>query len=91
MYFDDYISGRSIIFAVKKEETPIGSINLEFCKLNDIAESNVSKMKYCYLSTFKIEKKYEGQGHISKLIKLAENVACELGYHYAIIAGEETI
>ena len=90
MYFDDYISGKSIIFAIKKNENPIGSITLEFCKLDDIANSNVSKMKYCYLSTFKIEKIYEGQGHISKLIKLAETVACKLGYYYAIIACEET-
>lgn len=89
-YFNDFVSGKSIIFVVKKGDEPIGSINLDFCDLADIASSCVSEKKYCYFSTFKIEKRYEGQGHISKLTKKAEDVARELGYQYAIIACEET-
>lgn len=89
-YFDDFVSGKSILFVVKKGEEPIGSINLEFCELADIASWYVSGKKYCYLSTFKIEKRYEGQGHISKLTKKAEDIARKLGYQHAIIACEET-
>ena len=69
MYFNDYISGRSIFFVVKDDLNPVGSIILEFCELDDISVSYVSKEKYCFLSTFKIEKPYEGHGHISKLTK----------------------
>ena len=89
-YFDDFVSGKSIIFVVKNGEEPIGSINLEFCQLTDIVSSYVSGKKYCYLSTFKIEKIYEGQGHISKLTKKAEDIARKLGYQYSIISCEET-
>ena len=89
-YFDDFVSGKSIIFVAKIAGEPIGSINLEFCNLPDIEKSCVAKIKYCFLSTFKIEKKYRGQGHISKLIKMAENIAQELGYYSIIISCEET-
>ncbi len=90
MYFNDYISGRSIFFVVKDDLNPVGSIILEFCELDDISVSYVSKEKYCFLSTFKIEKPYEGHGHISKLTKMAENVASKMGYTYAIISVEES-
>lgn len=89
LYLSDFINGKSIIFVAKRYDEPIGSINLEFCQLPNIDKSYVPNKKYCYLSTFKIEKIYEGQGHISKLVKLAENLAEDLGYTFSVISCNE--
>ena len=40
------------------------------------------------MSTFRIEKEYEGKGHISKLVKLAERYAKQKGYKFLSIGCE---
>ena len=40
------------------------------------------------MNVFRIDKKYEGQGHISKLVKIAESYAKEKGFTYLTIGSE---
>lgn len=40
------------------------------------------------MNAFRIDKKYEGQGHISKLVKMAEQYAKDKGIRYLTIGSE---
>ena len=42
------------------------------------------------INALRIEKQYEGQGHISKLMKAAEEYAASLGYKYLTIGVTST-
>ena len=42
----------------------------------------------CNMNAFRCDKEYEGQGHISKLVKLAESYAKSSGYTYITIGSE---
>ena len=43
------------------------------------------------MNAFRCDKEYEGQGHISKLVKMGEAYAKSLGKKYATIGAEATI
>lgn len=43
------------------------------------------------MNAFRCDKEYEGQGHISKLVKMGEEYARNLGKKYATIGAEATI
>lgn len=43
------------------------------------------------MNAFRCDKEYEGQGHISKLVKMGEDYARSLGKKYATIGAEATI
>jgi GNAT superfamily N-acetyltransferase len=75
-------SGKCITFVVLKDNEPVGEITLItstecravkgkplLCNGKDIASMNA----------FRIRKEYEGQGHISKLLKVAEEHARSIG------------
>ena len=40
------------------------------------------------MNAFRCDKEYEGNGHISKLVKLAEKYAKDIGYTYITIGSE---
>jgi GNAT superfamily N-acetyltransferase len=42
----------------------------------------------CNMNAFRCDKEYEGKGHISKLVKLAEKYAKDIGYTYITIGSE---
>lgn len=42
----------------------------------------------CNMNAFRCDKEYEGKGHISKLVKLAEEYAKSIGYNYVTIGSE---
>lgn len=78
-------------FVVLDKNEPIGQISVLFssnclavkdrpmlCNGKDIANMN----------SFRIKKEYEGQGHISKLVKMAEQYAKEKGIKYLTIGSE---
>lgn len=82
---------KAITFAVIDENQPIGQITLLLspecsavknlpllCDGNTIANMNA----------FRIKKEYEGQGHISKLVKMAEKFAKVNGIKYLTIGSE---
>ncbi len=84
-------SGEATTFVVAKINEPIGQITILFspncsavkdypmlCNGKDIANMNA----------FRIKKEYEGQGHISKLVKIAEKYAKDNGINYLTIGSE---
>ena len=85
-------SGQSKTFVVLWGEQPIGEVTLilspesgairgrlELCNGKDIANMNA----------FRIKKEFEGQGHVSKLLKLAEDYARSIGIKTLTIGVEE--
>lgn len=78
-------------FVVLDDDNPIGQITVLFspncsavkgrpllCNGKDTANMNA----------FRVEKQYEGQGHISKLVKMAEEYAFNRGMKYLTIGSE---
>ena len=90
-YIEYNQNGEAATFVVLENEEPIGQITVLFsptcsavkgrpmlCDGKDIANRNA----------FRIEKQYEGQGHISKLVKMAEKFAKEKGFKVLTIGSE---
>lgn len=84
-------SGDATTFAVLANGEPIGQITVLFspncsavkgrpllCNGRDVANMNA----------FRIEKAYEGQGHISRLVRMAEAYAKDRGISYLTIGCE---
>lgn len=82
---------KAVTFAVIDNEQPIGQITVIFSpKCSAVSEhlelcdgKNIANM-----NAFRIRKEYEGQGHISKLVKIAEKYAKEKGFSYLTIGSE---
>ena len=80
-------SGTAVTFCVAPEGEPVGECTLELntgkpevlCNGTDTA----------YLSALRIRQEYEGQGHISKLVRMAEEHARKLGFSRVTIGVEE--
>lgn len=81
-YIEYNKSGKAITFVAVNNNTPIGQITLI---LSDECKAVSGKPKLCDNKTvanfnaFRIDKQFEGQGHISRLVKLAEAYAKGLG------------
>ena len=84
-------NGEAATFVVLNKDESIGQITVLF-------STNCSAVKgrsmlcdgktTANMNAFRIEKEYEGQGHISKLVKMAESYAKEKGIKYLTIGGE---
>lgn len=84
-------NGEATTFVVLDESEPIGQITVLF-------SPNCSAVKgrpmlcdgkfVANMNAFRIDKKYEGQGHISKLVKMAEKYAKEKGIKHLTIGSE---
>lgn len=83
--------GNIITFVVLNDEEPIGQASLVLNKDNiktTCRDLLCDGKERAYLSNLRIEKAYEGQGHISKLVKLAENFTKEIGIKFLTIGAE---
>lgn len=92
---EEYISynekNMAITFVAVQDE-PVGEITILFspeCKPVAGKPKLCDGKKIANMNAFRIEKKFEGQGHISKLVKMAEQVAKEMGIEELTIGVEE--
>lgn len=73
-------SGEQKTFVVMHNDEPIGEMTVVFAPLKDLNDLRLSNGKeIANMSSLRIRKAYEGQGHISKLMKVAEKYAKENG------------
>lgn len=90
-YIKDNQEGKCATFVVLKNDTPIGQITVLY---SPDCGSVAGKPLLCNgkdtanMNAFRIEKEYEGQGHISKLVKMAEEYSKKLGIKYMTIGSE---
>lgn len=89
-YIDYNLTGKAATFVVLDKEEPIGQITLlmspECSAVKD--KPLLCDEKTGNMNAFRIEKQYEGQGHISKLVRMAEEYAKSLGLKYLTIGSE---
>lgn len=92
---EEYIAynekGQAVTFVAVDDE-PVGEITI---LLSQECKPVLKKAKLCdgktiaNMNAFRIEKKYEGQGHITKLVKMAEEFARSIGIKELSIGVEE--
>ena len=90
VYFE---KGMSMPFAMLCDGRPIGEVTLLFsplCKATGGREILADGTTTANVNALRVEKQYEGQGHISKLVKTMEEKATELGYTYLTIGVTST-
>lgn len=78
-------------FAVLDNDEPIGQITVLFspnCSAVKGRPMLCDGKTIANMNAFRIKKSYEGQGHISKLVKMAEQYAKEKGIKYLTIGSE---
>lgn len=84
-------NGEAITFVVLDDDNPIGQITVLFSP-NCSAVKNRPLLcdgkTTANMNAFRIEKEYEGQGHISKLVRMAEQYAKEKGFKHLTIGSE---
>lgn len=92
-YIDNHLKGLAQTFIITCDGEPVGEGTLIFspqCSAIRGRTDLADNCKNTNLNALRIEKKYEGQGHISKLVKLMERTAKEMGYEYITIGvGED--
>ena len=89
-FIDDNASGKAKTFMVLADGVPVGEGTLLFsqeCKAV-IGRPLLANETTTNINALRIEKQYEGQGHISKLVKLMEAYAKEHGYERVTIGVE---
>ena len=90
-YIDYNKNGEASTFVVLNGDEPIGQITVLFSP-NCSAVKNRPMLcdgtTTANMNAFRIEKEYEGQGHISKLVKMVENYARVKGYKHLTIGCE---
>lgn len=90
-YIDYNINGDCVTFVVLDENNPIGQITILFspnCSAVKKRPLLCDGKHIANMNAFRIDKKYEGRGHISKLVKMAESYAKEKGISYLTIGSE---
>lgn len=92
---DQYIeyneSEKATTFVVLDNDEPIGQITVLFspdCSAVKDRPLLCDGKNTANMNAFRIDKKYENQGHISKLVKMAEQHAKEKGFTYLTIGSE---
>lgn len=83
--------GKAVTFVVLVKEEPVGQITILFspeCSAVKDRPMLCNGINIANMNAFRIEKKYEGQGHISRLVKMAENFAKDKGVSYLTIGCE---
>ena len=84
-------TGMASTFVVLDDENPIGQISVLFSWECSPVKNRLllcDGKTRANMNAFRIEKKYEGQGHISKLVKIAEEYAKSKGVNYLTIGSE---
>lgn len=89
-YLEYNALGKAATFVVLNDGDPIGQITVLF--FPDCSAVKGRPMLcgdgVANMNAFRIEKKYEGQGHISTLVKMAEKYAKDKGVSYLTIGCE---
>ena len=90
-YIDSNKNEECATFVVLNNDEPIGQISVLFSP-NCSAVKNRPRLcdgkEIANMNAFRIDKKYEGQGHISKPVKMAEQYAKDKGIKYLTIGSE---
>ncbi len=90
-YINDNLNNKCVTFVVLDNDNPVGEITILF---SSKCESIKDDLLLCNdkdtanMNAFRIQKEYENQGHISKLVKMAEAYAKEKGIKYLTIGAE---
>lgn len=90
-YIDYNKTGKAKTFVVLDNNDPIGQITVLF---SPECSAVLNRPMLCdgknvaNMNAFRIDKAYEGQGHISKLVKMAEQYAKEKDIKYLTIGSE---
>ncbi|MGN0748479.1 MAG: GNAT family N-acetyltransferase [Christensenellales bacterium] len=90
-YIEYNKTGKATTFVVLDENEPIGQITVLFssdCSAVKNRPMLCDGKTIANMNAFRIDKKYEGQGHISKLVKMSEAYAKEKGITYLTIGSE---
>ena len=90
-YIDYNKNGECATFVVLDNEEPIGQITVLFSPKCSAVKNQINLcngIDIANMNAFRIEKKYENQGHISKLVKMAEEYAKKKGIKYLTIGSE---
>ena len=90
-YMEYNETGKATTFVVLDEDEPIGQITVLFspeCSAVKNRPLLCNGKTRANMNAFRIDKKYEGQGHISKLVKMAEKYAKDKGITYLTIGSE---
>lgn len=90
-YIDYNSNGEAKTFVAVDNDSVIAQITVVF-KPNVKAVRGKEKLcdgkNIANMNAFRCDKEYEGQGHISKLVKLGEEYARSIGYTYMTIGSE---
>ena len=90
-YIQDNINGKCVTFVVVNKDEPVGEITILFSSQCESVKEDLllcNDKDIANMNAFRIQKQYEGQGHISKLVTVAENHAKEKGIKYLTIGAE---
>lgn len=90
-YIDYNKTGKATTFVVLDSNEPIGQITVLFsseCSAVKNRPMLCDGKTTAKMNAFRIDKKYEGKGHISKLVKMAEQYAKDKGIRYLTIGSE---
>lgn len=90
-YIDYNKTGKAKTFVVLAGNDPIGQITILFsteCSAVKNRPMLCNGKTIANMNAFRIDEKYEGKGHISKLVKMAEQYAKEKGIKFLTIGSE---
>ena len=90
-YIENNLNGKCTTFVVVDGENPIGQITILFspdCSPVKNKPLLCDGISIANMNAFRIEKQYEGQGHVSKLVKMAEDYAKNQGIKTLTIGAE---
>ena len=90
-YIDYNKTGKAKTFVVLDDNDPIGQITILFsteCSAVKNRPMLCDGKFIANMNAFRIDEKYEGKGHISKLVKMAEQYAKEKGIKFLTIGSE---
>ena len=90
-YIDHNKTGKAKTFVVLDDNNPIGQITILFsteCSAVKNRPMLCDGKSIENMNAFRINEKYEGKGHISKLVKMAEQYAKEKGMRFLTIGSE---
>ncbi len=90
-YLEYNKNGEATTFVVLDEDEPVGQITILFspqCSAVKNRPMLCNGKNIANMNAFRIRKEYEGQGHISRLVKMAEGYAKEKGIDYLTIGSE---
>lgn len=90
-YIKNNLEGKCATFVCVDGDDPVGQITVLMsteCSAVKGRPLLCDGIKVANMNAFRIEKKYEGQGHISRLVRLAEDYAREKGFKNLTIGSE---